>query len=188
MTIHEQDSTAKKDGEDVVTLNSRKNRKKNQQDEAGVDMGTHPPQKRRRRDERIASQTVWGDDEHGAVMGKVESEEIQKPTKKKQKQKMRTTKKQDSDDTAETDAGNLHNITKAVAKKQKKEKKKKKKKATGSRDGPQSPTKPKENRASDGILKEPRSSGKQLKRVSFSPKPETKSIPAVPYTRNKWLW
>ena len=77
---------------------------------------------------------------------------------------------------------------KKKAKKDKKEKKQKKSAADSSNNGPVSPTKPKGKRGSEGILKEPRSSGKQLKRVSFSPKPQTKSIPAVPYTRNKWLW
>lgn len=190
-----QHATTKRNEGDIVTLNSRKNGGKTKDDEAqGMEVALLPPQKRKRREEAIHSLAVQHADEDEATTGKPESEQTLKKKTKKQK------KMKDSDATAQADVSDSFRVdsekeqTGEKAKKRKKDKKKKKEKsatharAESSHNRPQSPTERKGKRGSDGILKEPRSSGKQLKRVSFSPKPQTKSIPAIPYTRNKWLW
>lgn len=182
------DVVTDRDDGDVVTINDRKSRRKNSQGEAGTETASAPPKKRKRRDGRIESPDLQDDADDKAATQEEDAHHVQKQKTKKQKKK-KTAAKIGSEDAAEGSAvDSLKKCSKG------KKGKKSKKEATAmkvgdaSGNGPESPAKPKAKRGSDGILREPRSSGKQLKRVSFSPKPETKSIPAVPFTRNKWLW
>lgn len=187
-----EEATTKRNEGDIVTLNSRKKREKTKDVEAkGTVVELLPPKKRKRLQEPIHSPAVQDDDKDKATAGKSEPGQTLKKKTKKQK------KTKDNDATAQADMSESFRADsekEQTGEKAKLRKKKKKDKsasharAESSHNPPQSPTERKVKRVSDGILKEPRSSGKQLKRVSFSPKPETKSIPAIPYTRNKWLW
>ena len=185
------------EGEDVAkTTTKKKKRQKGQKDKAAsgseaepqadsnsVGVGSLPPKKRKSRDAWMEeSQPATGGGGGGDDEGDEDSTTADEPKPKKKKKKKAKTPEVEPEAAPE----------KKSKKKKKSKKEKKEKKEKKSKERPVSPTddakNKSEHRGSDGILKEPRSSSGQYKRVSFSPKPETRPIPAVPFTKNKWLW